>query len=78
MEGEGFQAADSRPYEETGAFRNIGRGRSQTGPRAHNVRPYVFPKTAGGSGTRSYKRQNRFGHAVEAGHCPARLGMGHG
>ena len=41
LEGEGFQAADSRPYEETGAFRNIGRGRSQTGPRAATWgRPY--------------------------------------
>ena len=30
-----------RPYEETGAFRNIGRGRSQTGPQAATWgRPY--------------------------------------
>ena len=191
LEGEGFRAADSRPYEETRAFRNIGRGRSQTGPRAatwgrpywvtfsqrkafgrpqgsplrisknggrvwdpplqktkpfrvcrrgrtlagppgngrrlgraarcaaptkkrerseisvgagprpargrpHGAaptgspspkgrlsgdrkgRPYVFPKTAGGSGTRPYKRQNRFGYAVGAGYWPARPGMGDG
>ena len=31
---------DTRPYEEGGAFRNIARGRSQTGLRAHTVRPY--------------------------------------
>ena len=41
-------------------------------------RPYVFPKTAGGSGTRPYKRQNRFGYAVGAGYWPARPGMGDG
>ena len=36
---------DTRPYEEGGSFRNIGRGRSQTGPRAHNVRPYGGKRT---------------------------------
>ena len=36
----GRAGEDTHSYEEASAFRNIGRGRSQTGPRAHTVRPY--------------------------------------
>ena len=35
----------TRPYEEEGSFRNIGRGRSQTGLRAHTVRHYGGKRT---------------------------------
>ena len=53
----------TRPYEEEGSFRNIGRGRSQTGLRAHTVRPYGGKRTGRvGSGTQAQERDRPSSH----------------